>query len=74
MGNDVEVILKGLATQGVLGVLLVLCLLVIWKMALYIRDQHEKRITEGLANQRILIELTQAVRDLSNVYRERGVK
>lgn len=74
MGQEAELALKALLGQGLLGILLFLALFVIWKLGLHIRDLQEKRIAEGLAQQKVLIELTQALKDLTNGIRERGVR
>lgn len=55
--------------QGFLGVLLITSLVAIYRLTTKYDQVQEKRIAEGLANQKIMADLTQAVRDLAQVQR-----
>lgn len=55
--------------QGFLGVLLVTALIAIFRLTTKYDQVQEKRISEGLANQKIIADLTQAIRDLAQVQR-----
>lgn len=55
--------------QGFLGVLLITFLAAIYRLTTKYDQVQEKRIAEGLANQKIMADLTQAVRDLAQVQR-----
>lgn len=57
--------------QGFLGALLIAALFAIYRLLTKYDQVQEKRIAEGLANQRIVADLTQAVRDLAQVQRVR---
>lgn len=57
--------------QGFPGALLILAIIAIIRLLSKYDEVQEKRIAEGAANQKIIAELTQAVRDLAQVQRTR---
>ncbi len=66
--NILDVFLK----QGLLGAFLVVALIAIYKLITKYDEIQEKRIAEGLANQKIMTELAQSVRDLTRALQDRG--
>lgn len=57
--------------QGFLGALLIAAIFAIYRLMNKYDQVQEKRIAEGLANQKIVADLTQAIRDLAQTQRAR---
>ncbi len=71
MTVNLEAIFDIFLKQGLLGAFLILALFALYKLVGRYDDIQEKRIGEGLANQKIMIELTQSVQELTRALQER---
>jgi hypothetical protein len=69
---DLSIIQKAFQAQGFMGILLLGALYVIWRLAARYDALQEKRVEESLENYKIISDLTQAIRDLTNSRRDKG--
>lgn len=65
MTVNLDTIIDIFLKQGLLGAVLVLCLIALYKLTIRYDEVQEKRISEGLENQKIMVELTRSVKELT---------
>lgn len=70
--DGVGSLIAELAKTGTLGIVLVLSILALVKMFGKYEEAQDRRIAEAQANYKIISELTQAIKDLTQAQRERG--
>jgi hypothetical protein len=64
-------IVAELLKEGFPGAVVAVLLVAVYRLWVKYDQVQEKRIAEGMANQKIIADLTQAVRDLAQVQRAR---
>ncbi len=72
MPLSLDSVLETILKQGLVGAVLVLALFMLYRLVIKYDEVQEKRIAEGLANQKLMGELTQSVRDLTRTLQGRG--
>ncbi len=72
MPLSLDAILETILRQGLVGAILVLALIMLYRLVMKYDEVQEKRIAEGLSNQKLMADLTQSVRDLTRALQERG--
>jgi cell division protein FtsL len=69
---SIDAILETILKQGLVGAILILALVMLYRLVMKYDEVQEKRIAEGLANQKLMADLTQSVKDLTRAMQDRN--